>query len=58
MLRIMYASLYKLFRDTTFKITLIVGVSLAVFTNLLYFAISKIADIELGSMLFSGEKTS
>ena len=55
MLRIMYASLYKLFRDTTFKITLIVGVSLAIFTNLLYFAISKIADIELGSMLFSGE---
>ena len=55
MLRIMYASLYKLFRDATFKITLIVGVSLAIFTNLLYFAISKIADIELGSMLFSGE---
>ena len=55
MLRIMYASLYKLFRDTTFKVTLIVGVSLAILTNLLYFAISKIADIELGSMLFSGE---
>lgn len=55
MLRIMYASLYKLFRDTTFKITLIVGVSLAILTNLLYFAISEIADIELGSMLFSGE---
>ena len=55
MLRIMYASLYKLFRDTTFKVTLIVGISLAILTNLLYFAVSKIADIDLGSMLFSGE---
>ena len=55
MLRILYASLYKLFRDVTFKVTLIIGISLAILTNLLYFAIAKIGDIELGSVLFSGE---
>ena len=55
MLRILYASLYKLFRDVTFKVTLIIGISLAIITNLLYFAIAEIGDIELGSVLFSGE---
>ena len=55
MLRILYASLYKLFRDITFKVTLIIGITLAILTNLLYFAIAKIGDIELGSVLFSGE---
>ena len=55
MLRILYASLYKLFRDITFKVTLIIGIVLAILTNLLYFAIAKIGDIELGSVLFSGE---
>ena len=55
MLRILYASLYKLFRDVTFKVTLIIGIALAILTNLLYFAIAKIGDIELGSVLFSGE---
>ena len=55
MLRILYASLYKLFRDITFKVTLIIGIVLAILTNLLYFAIAKIGDIEFGSVLFSGE---
>ena len=57
MFNILKASLYKLFRDTTFKVTLIIGVALAVFTNLLYFIIFKVAiDMpELGSTLFSGE---
>ena len=57
MFKIMTASLYKLFRDTTFKITLIIGVALALFTNLLYFVIFKLAlDMGDGAQtLFSGE---
>lgn len=57
MFRIMTASLYKLFRDTTFKVTLIIGVALAIFTNLLYFVIFRIAidAPEIGTSLFSGE---
>ena len=57
MFKIMTASLYKLFRDTTFKVTLIIGVALALLTNLLYFIIFKIAidTPEIGNALFSGE---
>lgn len=39
MLNIVRASLFKLFRDWTFRITLIIGASLAVFMSLIYYLI-------------------
>lgn len=55
MLNIIKASLYKLFRDKTFQVTLIIGICLAVFTNLIYFAIFKSSDIKETVKLYSGE---
>lgn len=55
MSNIIKASLFKLFKDKTFTITLIVGICLAIFINLLYFAIFKTASNNGGTNIFSGE---
>ena len=44
MIRMIKSGLYKLFKDKTFKVTLIIGAALAVFMNLLYVAIGALAD--------------
>lgn len=49
MINIIKAALFKLFKDWTFRITLIVGASLAVLMNLLYFGID-ILDAPSGDL--------
>ncbi len=44
MANIIKSALYKLFKDWTFRITLIIGVALAVFMNLVYFGIDLLGD--------------
>lgn len=55
MINIIKASLYKLFKDKTFKVTLIIGICLAVFINLLYYLIFKTTNDKSTVNIFSGE---
>lgn len=55
MINIIKASLYKLFKDRTFKVTLIIGICLAVAINLLYYLIFKTTNDKSTVNIFSGE---
>ena len=55
MINIIKASLFKLFKDRTFKVTLIVGICLAIFINLLYWGIFKASSSQGDANIFSGE---
>ena len=51
MLRLFKAFLFKLKKDLTFRITLIIGGGIAIFMALLYFGIEKAIDIEGAKMI-------
>ena len=55
MINIIKASLYKLFKDKTFKVTLIIGICLAIVINLLYYLIFKTTNDKSTINIFSGE---